>query len=105
VTNSVVRDTLPDRLLNIADAAAYLHCCRATVLREVARGRLRGQKVGNRWRFAPEDLRAYLVRGDDWSALVEQNVKKAPRLAPWQVQRLTALFDYQPPTGERPLRD
>ena len=81
-----------DRLLSVEESAAFLHCCQATVRREVARGRLRGQKVGARWRFAPEDLRAYLARtGDDYTELIEEAVKAAPRLQPWQIQRLTAV--------------
>ena len=73
--------------------------------REAIRGNLRGLKVGNRWRFAPEDLRAYLARSGnaDYTELIEAAVKAAPRLQPWQVQRLTALFDYTPPV--RPMTE
>jgi excisionase family DNA binding protein len=102
---------LPDRLLNVEESAAFLHCCQATVRREAIRGRLRGRKVGARWRFAPEDLHAYLARtGDDYAELIEEAVKVAPRLQPWQIQRLTALFDYRPteawhPRANQPVRD
>jgi excisionase family DNA binding protein len=93
VTKSVAREPL----LSVEEAAAFLNCCHSTVRREANRGRLRGQKVGARWRFAPEDLDAYLARaGDDYTELIDEAVKAAPRLAPWQIQRLTALFDYRP---------
>jgi len=94
-----VTDTLDrDRLLSVEESAAFVNVCQVTVRREVARGRLRGQKVGARWRFAPEDLRAYLSRtgGDDYAELVREIVAAAPPPTPEQLQRLTALFDYRP---------
>jgi excisionase family DNA binding protein len=108
--NAVTRDTislLPDHLLDIEEAAAFLNCCRATVRREVARGRLRAQKVGQRWRFAPEDLLAYLDGEDPastteraaWDAYIRKVVAAAPPLRPEQVAALSALFDWQPGNG------
>lgn len=105
--NAVTRGTislLPDHLLDIEEAAAFLNCCRATVRREVARGRLRAQKVGQRWRFAPEDLLAYLdsetaasaAERTEWDAYIRKVVAAAPPLRPEQVAALSALFDYQP---------
>jgi excisionase family DNA binding protein len=105
--NVVTRDTvslLPARLLDVEEAAAFLNCCRATVRREVARGRLRGQKVGQRWRFAPEDLLAYLDGEDaasaaervEWDAYIKKVVADAPPLRPEQIAALSALFDWQP---------
>ena len=44
----------PVRLRTVEEAAGFLHCCTATVRRLAMRGELRGQKVGNRWRFSDE---------------------------------------------------
>ena len=102
---SVVTETIArEQLLSVTEAAEFLRYCDATVRRAVARGELRGLKVGNRWRFAVADLHAYLARSDDYTELHEAAVKAAPRLQPWQIQRLTALLDFQSP-NDRPLRD
>jgi excisionase family DNA binding protein len=99
VTETIAREPVSPPLLSVAEAARFLRCCSATVRREAIRGNLRGLKVGNRWRFAPEDLRDYLAQSgnSDYAELHEAAVKAAPRLQPWQIHRLTALFDYQPP--------
>jgi excisionase family DNA binding protein len=55
---------LPNRSLDVYEVAAYLKCCAATVRREVQRGRLPSSRIGQRLRFRPEDVRAYLDRGD-----------------------------------------
>ena len=68
------------------------------------RGRLRGTKVGTRWRFRPEDVRAYLAGETPasvderaaWDAYVRKVVAAAPPLRPEQIAALSALFDYQP---------
>jgi excisionase family DNA binding protein len=51
---------LPNRFLDVYEVAEYLKCCTATVRREVQRGRLRSTRIGQRLRFHPEDVRAYL---------------------------------------------
>jgi excisionase family DNA binding protein len=95
---------LPNRALNIFEVADIFDCCAATVRREVSRGRLRGTKVGSRWRFQPEDVAAYL-NGEDpaaaaeraaWDAYVRKVVAAAPPLRPEQIAALAALFDHQP---------
>ncbi len=109
----ITRDTvslLPDHLLTVGEAAQFLHCCRATVRREAIRGHLRGQKVGQCWRFAPEDLLRYLdlestraLTTEDtqpeWLAYIEEVVKAAPPLRADQIAKLSVLFDYQPGQG------
>ena len=112
--NVITRDTvslLPDRLLNVEEAAQILHCCRATVRREANRGHLRGQKVGQCWRFAPEDLLRYLdlestralsapkTRQPEWLAYIEEVVGRLRRCAADQIAKLSVLFDYQPGQG------
>ena len=99
----VTRDAI--RPLTARESAAFLGCCPATVRREAQRKRLRGQKVGAHWRFAPEDLAAYLSRVDstaDYTELHEEAAKAAPRLTPAQLARLSALFNS--PT-DPPARD
>ncbi|MBI3214738.1 MAG: helix-turn-helix domain-containing protein [Mycobacterium sp.] len=93
---------------DIDDVAAFLKCCRATVRREVARKRLRGTKVGQRWRFLRDDVLTY-VGGEDpasaveraaWDAYIIELVAAAPPLRPDQISSLSALFDYQNPGSE-----
>ncbi len=95
---------LPGRALDVDGVAAILNCCTATVRREANRGRLRGTKVGTRWRFQPEDVRAYLAGETPasideraaWDAYVRKAAAAAPPLRPEQIAALSALFDYQP---------
>jgi excisionase family DNA binding protein len=49
-------------LLSINDVAAYLRVTRATVYKLVAAGDLQSVRVGQRFRFRPEDIDAYLER-------------------------------------------
>ena len=95
---------LPDPLLDVEETAAILNCCRATVRREVKRGRLRATKVGQQLRFKPADVLAY-VDGDDpahaaeraeWDAYITKLAAEAPPLRPEQIAALSALFDWQP---------
>jgi excisionase family DNA binding protein len=52
-------------LLSPADAAAIAQVSRATIYREVERGRLRAYKVGGRLlRIDPHDFRRWVERGD-----------------------------------------
>ena len=98
---------LPDRLLDVYEVADILDCCTATVRREAKRGRLRGIKVGSRWRFQPEDIAAYLdgetpasaAERTDWDAYVRKVVAEAPPLQPEQIAALSALFDWEPDNG------
>ena len=84
-----------------------LDCCAATVRREATRGRLRGTKVGPRWRFQPDDVRAYLdgetpasaAERAAWDAYIRKVAAAAPPLRPEQVAALSALFDWQPGHG------
>ncbi len=55
--------SLPNRALDINEVAAYIHCSRRTVHREIVRKKLRAFKVGADWRVMPEDLLAY-TRGE-----------------------------------------
>lgn len=98
---------MPDRLLDIDEVAGFFHCCRATVRREVARGRLPGQKVGQRWRFKYDDVLAYLhdetpasaAERTSWDAYVRKVGANAPPLRPEQIAALSALLDWEPDNG------
>ncbi|MDW5610013.1 helix-turn-helix domain-containing protein [Mycolicibacterium sp. D5.8-2] len=92
---------LPNQVLDVYKVAEALDCCTATVRREANRGRLRGTKVGSRWRFRPEDVAAYLdgetpaqaAERHDWDAHIRKVVAAAPPLTPGQISALSALFD------------
>jgi len=56
-----VSPPLPNRTLDIAEVAAFLHVSAKTVYRLTPL--LRGFKVGATWRFRPEDVLRY-ARGD-----------------------------------------
>ena len=94
---------LPKSALDVYKVADILDCCIATVRREANRGRLHGTKVGSRWRFQPEDIRAYLDGEEPaaaaeraaWDAYIRKVVAKAPPLTAEQIAALSALFDYQ----------
>jgi excisionase family DNA binding protein len=58
VTVSKQSDTQAGRPLRMSDAVTYLGVSRSTILRLMARGQLRGHKVGSQWRFWQEDLAA-----------------------------------------------
>jgi len=51
-----------EKLLSIKDVAGWLNVTTRTVMNLIERGELRGVKVGNRWRFEPDAVRAYLQR-------------------------------------------
>ena len=53
----------PTSLLTIAELAQLLGIGRTTVYRLVKTGELRAVRVGERLRFRPEDVNAYLERG------------------------------------------
>ena len=51
--------SLPD-LLDLTEAAAYLHRPRKWTADEARAGRIPARKVGRRWMFTEADLTAYL---------------------------------------------
>ena len=51
-----------DDLLNIDDAAKFLEISKPTLYRLIGQDAIKGVKVGQRWRFRTDDLRAYLSR-------------------------------------------
>ncbi len=53
------------RPLTIKEVAWYLRINRATVVRMLKDGRLKGSKVGRHWRIPVESLRALLNIGED----------------------------------------
>jgi excisionase family DNA binding protein len=60
VLDAVLDVPVLDAVLDADEVAVILDCCNATVRREANRGRLRGVKVGSRWRFRLEAVDAYL---------------------------------------------
>src|SRR5215470_11397331 len=62
---------MEDELLTVKDVATRLKVSTATVRRLLARGEIRGRKVGGRqWRIAPETLTRY-IEGEP-NAVVER---------------------------------
>ena len=53
-----------ERLLTIGEVMERTQLCRRTILRAVARGELIGARFGNRLRFRPDALRAWLERAE-----------------------------------------
>lgn len=51
-----------DSLLSVKDVAEWLKVSERTVFNLIDRKEITGAKVGNRWRFEPEEIRAYLTR-------------------------------------------
>jgi len=49
-----------DQLLTVKEVAEYLNVHELTVRRHLESGKLKGYKVGNRWRIKRVDLEAYL---------------------------------------------
>lgn len=88
-----------DHVLDVYEVADICGCHVATVQREARRGKLRGTKVGSRWRFRPEDVAAYLEGGpqptaeqqrfDDYIAKI---AAAAPELSQSQCDRIAALL-------------
>lgn len=67
-------------LLPLATACAQLSCGRKQLLSLVRQGKLRGLKVGQEWRFDPDDLDAF----------VEQQKREAaprPKASPTPIAR------------------
>jgi excisionase family DNA binding protein len=99
---------IPNRALDVYEVADILDCCAATVRREATRGRLRGTKVGSRWRFTPDDVAAYLdgetpaaaVERHEWDTYIRKAVAAAPPLTPEQIAALSALTDWQPASDD-----
>jgi excisionase family DNA binding protein len=55
-----VRNPEVEPVWEIADAADFLHLHPKTIYRMVRAGELPGAQIGNRWRFRPSDLDAWL---------------------------------------------
>ena len=51
---------MPDSLMTIAQAAAYLKVCDKTVRRLITRQELTASKVGKSWRIQKADIDKYL---------------------------------------------
>jgi excisionase family DNA binding protein len=54
---------IKQRVLNTTEAMQYLRTSRATVLKMVHEGKLKGNKIGREYRFLQEELDKYL-RGE-----------------------------------------
>ena len=63
-------------LLTITAACDVLGVSRQTIYRLVRRGELHPSRVGERLRFRPEDIRAYLERGRELDSRESQAVAK-----------------------------
>jgi excisionase family DNA binding protein len=91
---------LPNRALDVFEVADVCDCHVATVQREARRGKLRGTKVGSRWRFRPEDVAAYLegltpaerAERTSWDAYVRGVLDAAPELTAEQKDRIATLL-------------
>ena len=46
--------------MSLIDLASRLGVCKATLTREISRGRLAGCKVGQQWRFSQQQIADYL---------------------------------------------
>jgi excisionase family DNA binding protein len=64
-TNYAVDRTAQEPLLSIKAVASWLGVSRPTIYRLVDAGALHPVRVGERLRFYPADVRAYLDRGGD----------------------------------------
>ena len=51
-----------EKMLTVQEAADWLSVTTKTVYNLIERNELKAYKVGNRWRFSPDDIRAYLER-------------------------------------------
>lgn len=51
-----------EKLLSLKDVAEWLSVSERTIHNMIDRGELRGVQIGNRWRFDPAAVRAYLER-------------------------------------------
>lgn len=49
-------------LISLRRAATRLGVSRKTVMLLIARGKLKGLKVGRQWRFDPDDVEAYIAQ-------------------------------------------
>lgn len=49
-----------EHLYNTADIAIVIDVAEQTILRLARSGKLKGYKIGNRWRFSCEDVERYL---------------------------------------------
>ena len=54
----------PDQLYTLREAYEFLRVSRGTLLRLLARGELRGRKVGRQWRFPGTELLRFLEVND-----------------------------------------
>jgi excisionase family DNA binding protein len=84
--------------LTAAEAAKKLHCNADTVRRLAAAGNIPARKVGRRWLFEPEQLRAF-VRGE-WHSTNDRPADPGGLDSQYAV----SLFDAAPAlrTGSRP---
>lgn len=53
---------MSEKLLSVKDVAEWLSVSERTIFNLIERGEIEGTRVGNRWRFEPATIRAYLAR-------------------------------------------
>jgi len=77
---------MQQHLLSAREAAAYLGCSEAGVRRWVARGRLRGVRVGRALRIARTDLDAIVARGGLDSSPSNEDSSPVRSPLPWTLR-------------------
>ena len=58
---------MPSEIMDIAEAASYLHIKKGTLYRLAKAGRIPGTKIGGQWRFKRERLDAMFRLPDNGS--------------------------------------
>ena len=91
---------LPNRAMDVYEAADVCGCNVDTMRREIRRGRLRATKVGSRWRVTPDAVSDYLDRETAatmadrvaWDAHVRAVIDTLPPLTQTQRDKLVTLL-------------
>jgi excisionase family DNA binding protein len=61
----MTKDLIQPHLLKLKEAERVVNCCRATLRRHIANGRLKAVMVGNAWRVSRFDLDQWLIESRD----------------------------------------
>ena len=58
--SEITRTKTPDTLLSVGDVASLLRCCDQTVREYIRSGVLPARKIGQRWRFDADAVKAFI---------------------------------------------